>query len=143
MYRNYDYHYYETRFIVVYPQRPTDPKFFRASIEPVFKLFEINPKDQTKPRQTMVIDQRKYANIALVNVHEKSMDELKRNGAQLLDSAHVYKDEIDAGIQLAYVCSKFMVEPTDVYEATNGHLNSGSYKQLLKLFYNDYPEKYI
>ena len=145
MYRNYDYHYYETRYILRYPQQPTNPKHFRASIEPVFKLFEINSLDVTKqkPRQIMVIDQSKYANIALVSVHEKSMDELKRNGAELLNSEHVFKDEIDAKIQLAYVCSKFLVEPENVYEATEGLLNTGSYKQLLRIFYDDFPEKYI
>lgn len=143
MYRNYDYTYYETRFILRYPQNPTKPKHFRASIEPVFKLFELNRTDPSKPHKIMVIEQRKWANIALISVHEKTMDELKRNGAELLGAEHVFKDETDAKIQLAYVCSKFMIEPDDVYEATEGFLRPDSYKKLLRVFYDDFPEKYI
>ncbi len=51
--------------------------------------------------------------------------------------------EVDAKIQLAYVCSKFMIEPDDVYEATEVFLRPDSYKKLLGVFYDDFPEKYI
>ncbi len=143
MYRNYEHAYYESRFILRYPQQPTEPKYFRASIEPVFKLFELNKTNSSKPHQIMVIEQRKWPNIALISVHEKTMDELKRNGAELLDAAHVFKDETDARIQLAYVCSKIMIEPDDVFDVTDGWLRKESYKKLVRMFYDDFPEKYV
>lgn len=143
MYRKHDYRHYQNMYIVRYPQRPTEPKYFRGTIEPVFKLLEIKPLDPRKPTQFLVIDEMKWANIALIDVVEKSIEDLKRHGAQLLNREYVYKDEIDAKIQLAYVCSKFLIEPEQVYEATEGYLTPQAYKKLVSMFYEDFPEKYI
>jgi hypothetical protein len=60
-----------------------------------------------------------------------------------LKPSNVYDDEIDAKIQLAFICSKHMIEPDTIYESTGGYLTKSAYKKLLGVFYDDFPEKYI
>lgn len=138
------HHYYPTRYIVrqnVYYQNGVNR--FAGDIVPVYKLFTLKTVDTTKKEEILVIEQQKWSRIALINVCEGTIGKLMNNGAELFNREHLYEDEIDARIQLAFVCSKHLVEIADVYESTNGYLNPDSYKKLLRMFYDEYPEKYI
>lgn len=134
-YLNYNYHKYSK-----------DEEYLEIiDIIPVFKLLDIELEEKYKNKiyDTLIIEPQKFKNIALIPVNRKNIDKCVLKGAKLVFSTELYDTEIDARIQLAFVCSKYMVEPTDVFDSTNGLLTSKSYKELLKIFYDDFPEKYI
>lgn len=146
MFPHHSYNNFQTKYIVR-QNLHTASGMIKGSVEivPVYKLLTIYTKPLATREHTInvVIEPHKWANVALIPIEEKNKDQLVRMGAQLINCTHVYDDEIDAGIQAAFICSKCMVEPKDVSELTHGALNESQYKKLLRMFYDEYPEKYI
>lgn len=140
MYHQYNY---VTRYFVKYKHfvySRGKKEYLDVDIVPVYKLLDLSNKHKN---HSLMIEQHKWRNIALIHVCERNLQELINYGAEIVNSEHLYYDEVDARIQVAFVCSKYLIEPSVVYETTNGLLLESDYKKLLKIFYNDYPEKYI
>ena len=138
-----NYNDYEIKYMVRYDEQFCNYGWnsgaFWIYITPVFKLFEL----EGEVLQYLVIEVDHWSKIALIPICKSNYYTLVTNGAKIVDKQHVYDTEIDAKIQMAYVCSKYMIEPDSVYEVTGGLLTPNSYKQLLRIFYDDFPEKYV
>jgi len=141
-------HQYETKFMVTYSNDNmgyfidnisfSNNTSFNCDIVPIFILIKT-----LKSGDALIIEHQKWRNIALISVCERNVDELLRYGAKISAHKFLFDDRIDATIQLAYVCSKYMISVEDVYIVTNGLLSPTTYNELLQKFYEDFPEKYI
>lgn len=108
-------------------------------LEPMFLL-----KEKRESGKMIVIETRKYPNIALVSNPETTRDtELISKGAETKLSKEVFNDEIDAKLQMAFIAAKVGVSDDEIYENTYGALLPEQYKRLKELFYKDFPEKFI
>lgn len=144
-------HYYEIKYIVRYRYYPdiNETTHLEIDTEPVFKLMQTTlsgvdgRRYDDKSKKVLIIQPNRWKNIALIPVHESKLQELIGGGAELVEPSSLYNDVIDAKIQVAFICSKYLIEPERVYTVTGGLLTSSAYKELVKLFYEDFPEKYI
>lgn len=136
---------YTTRFYVKYNSRvepQTDCRHIEYSvIEPVYKLLDFTSDPFLG--KTLIIHPNKWSQISLIPVSDDNVDNLLRNGAELILTKYLYDDIVDAKIQLAYICSVHRVKPTEVFIATHGLLTHAGYTKLLNIFYADFPEKYV
>jgi len=97
-----------------------------------------------KIEKTIAISPRHYGNIALIgNPKAENISTLIGHGAEMLDSRFVFKDVIDAGIHMAFIASRADIKPHLISKATNGNITQAGYIKLQKIFYEDYPEKFI
>jgi len=106
----------------------------------VIVLMEFKKRDVN---YSVFIEPQKWKNIALETISMKNIDSLFSKGAQNTESSLLYDDHLDAIIQMAFVCAKNMIEPHNVYEVSNNIISEKTYKDLLKIFYDDFPEKFI
>lgn len=153
-------HYYNTKFIVKTEHTSQFMKnaYFAHEVSlaercatirviPVIELLELTNdeyyKDEKGRPQKLIIEPHLWKNIALIYVCKKNLSDLVNKGAKIMDISHVYDTEIDAKIQLAFVCAKHLVEQKDVYQVTDGQMDARSYGSLVNMFYADFPEKFI
>lgn len=140
------YYDYEIKYMVEYQQIYYNSRFnsyseFDIDIIHMYKLFEF--KDDSEQVKAAVIEQQKWKNIALITASKGNLDKLIRNGAKVVEPQHLYSTRTDALLQMAYVCSKYLIPPEDIYSVTNGLFNASLYKKLVSHFYEEFPEKYI
>ena len=119
-------------------------------LEEVYHLYDTTESgydgwlSNDKSKKSLIISHRNWANIALIsNPKNRSIPELIGYGAELVEKSLVYDTITDATIQMAFIATKFDVGADKIYEVTNNILSASAYKQLLKIFYNDFPEKII
>jgi hypothetical protein len=145
--------YYKTKFIVtpVYfanqiDEEPVD-RLSTIRVVPVFELLDLtNPiiyQVKKGGPQKLVIEVPMWKNIALIYVSDNNLQELVENGAKIIGKPHVYASEVDAKIQMAFVCARHFIEQNDIYEVTEGHMDPQTYGNLVKMFYEDFPEKFV
>ena len=140
-------HHYDTKYIVKshYGEFGNTDDLTNARVVPVYYLLEVNidNKQNKGVSQILVIEPNKWKSIALTYVSKNNLSELLKLGAELIDKPKVFKDEIDAKIQLAYVCAKHLIEQDDVYRVTEGQMSPISYGQLVEHMYKHFPEKFV
>lgn len=143
-------HYYKTKYMVKYHYHSYAVSRSDAGLDidiiPVFILLDDVEVEEDRGRQkkhSLVIEPNKWKNIALISVSEYNIGDLLSNGAEISLSSYLYNDETDARIQMAFVCSKYMVDPEDIQYVSGGKLSITAYKSLVSSFYEDFPEKYI
>jgi len=109
-------------------------------IQEVIHLYEVidNPE-----KVSVVIDPKKWRNICLEKIDGSNTSTLISMGAELIESEHLFRDTIDAGIQMAFIASRADIKASQIFEATRGIVTESGYLQLQELFYQDYPEKFI
>ena len=97
----------------------------------------------TNKSDALVIDVNRWKYIALIHVNIYNTDKLLSAGAKWVKSSNLYENMYDVKIQMAYICAKYLIEPKDVYTITEGLLMEDSYTKLVKMFYDEWPEKFI
>lgn len=97
----------------------------------------------TNKSDALVIDVNRWKYIALIHVNSHNTDKLLSAGAKWVKSSNLYENMYDVKIQMAYICAKYLIEPKDVYTITEGLLTEESYTKLVKMFYDEWPEKFI
>ncbi len=118
-----------------------DLEIYQFDIIETLELLQLN--QETRKPETLIIKKNKYANIALEPIHVANIDKLLLGGACIMPKSLLYEDTTDALIQMAFMASKYMVEPSNIYKCTQGWLSENQYKKLLKYLYEEFPEKYI
>ena len=109
-------------------------------IQEVVHLYDVidNPE-----KVSVVIDPKKWRNICLEKIDSSNTTTLISMGAELIETIHLFRDNIDAGIQMAFIASRADIKASQIFEATRGIVTKSGYLQLQELFYQDYPEKFI
>jgi hypothetical protein len=130
-------HFYKRKYVVRYEYIGTD-----LNID-IVEVFELLTFDKGIVSMSLYIEPHKWKNIALLSITESNKQTLLNHGVEILESKFLYDDEIDALIQLAFICSKYMVAPSKIFDCSNGRLTTIAYKKLVNTFYDDFPEKYI
>ena len=130
--------FYETRYMINYNEysQNTSIPSLRFNIQQVYILM-------TNKSDTLVIDVNHWKYIALIPVNSNNTDKLLSAGAKWVKSSNLYKNTYEVEIQMAYICAKYLIEPKDVYTITEGLLMEESYTKLVKMFYDECPEKFI
>lgn len=130
--------FYETRYMINYNEysQNTSIPSLMFDIQRVYILM-------TNKSDALVIDVNRWKYIALIHVNSYNTDELLSAGAKWVKSSDLYENTYDVKIQMAYICAKYLIEPKDVYTITEGLLMEESYTKLVKLFYDEWPEKFI
>jgi len=134
---------YKTKYTVKYrwiDYMDKDDKIFDIEILTMFELFTFEEDNILK---SVVIEPYKWKNIALVPLSKNNISSLKRGGAEIIKSSLLFDKRIDAKLQMAFVCSKYLIPVSDIYCSTDGEINEKQYKDLLKYFYDEFPEKFI
>ncbi len=130
--------FYETRYMInynEYSQNMSIPSLM-FDIQRVYILM-------TNKSDVLVIDVNRWKYIALIHVNSYNTDELLSAGAKWVKSSDLYENTYDVKIQMAYICAKYLIDPKDVYTITEGLLMEESYTKLVKMFYDEWPEKFI
>lgn len=109
-------------------------------VQEVVHLYDIIGESE---KVALVIDPKKWRNICLENIDGSNTTTLISLGAELIESEHLFRDTIDAGIQMAFIASRADIKASQIFEATRGIVTESGYLQLQELFYQDYPEKFI
>ena len=109
-------------------------------IQEVVYLYDIF---ENKEKVTLVIDPKKWRNICLEHISSSNTATLISMGAVLIESSLLFRDKIDASIQMAFIASRADIKASQIFEATRGRVTESGYLQLQEIFYNDYPEKFI
>lgn len=130
--------FYETRYMINYNEysQNTSIPSLMFDIQRVYILM-------TNKSDTLVIDVNRWKYIALIHVNSNNTDRLLSAGAKWVKSSNLYENKYDVKIQMAYICAKYLIEPKDVYTITEGLLMEESYTKLVKMFYDEWPEKFI
>lgn len=130
--------FYETRYMINYNEysQNTSIPSLMFDIQRVYILM-------TNKSDALVIDVNRWKYIALIHVNSYNTDELLSAGAKWVKSSDLYENTYDVKIQMAYICAKYLIEPKDVYTITEGLLMEESYTKLVKMFYDEWPEKFI
>ena len=130
--------FYETRYMINYNEysQNTSIPSLMFDIQRVYILM-------TNKSDTLVIDVNRWKYIALIHVNSHNTDKLLSAGAKWVKSSNLYENKYDVKIQMAYICAKYLIEPKDVYTITEGLLMEESYTKLVKMFYDEWPEKFI
>lgn len=131
-------HYYYNQKFYVHRNYETNLK----SIE-VIEVFVLLEYKKNNSLWTLFIEPEQWKNIALETISEKNIQTLLSKGAKTVESTLLYDNYLDAVIQMAFVCAKNMIKPEDIFEISNKIINEVAYKDLLKVFYDDFPEKFI
>ena len=98
--------------------------------------------DNTK--KVVTISPEKWGNVALINHRDDSnLREIMDGGAHLSAKSEVFKDEIDARIQMAFMAAKHGVKKSIIEKTTNGFVSVLAYDKLVDIFHEDFPEKFI
>lgn len=103
------------------------------------ECFELKNKDN----KTAVIPVDEYSKVILAHHSNQSIDKLIESGASLYDTTHLYKDDIDAKIQVAYIAMKSGVKMSEIEKITENTITSNQYKLLSEEFLKEFPEKLI
>ena len=130
--------FYETRYMINYNEysQNTSIPSLMFDIQRVYILM-------TNKSDALVIDVNRWKYIALIHVNSYNTDKLLSAGAKWVKSSNLYENTYDVKIQMAYICAKYLIEPKDVYTITEGLLMEESYTKLVKMFYDEWPEKFI
>jgi len=119
-------------------------------LEEVYHLFDTTESgydersSNDRSDKSLIISHNNWVNIALIsNPKNRPITELIGYGAELVEKSLIYDTITDATIQMAFIATKFNVSVDNIYEVTNNILSASAYKQLLKIFYDDFPEKFI
>ena len=130
--------FYETRYMINYNEysQNTSIPSLMFDIQRVYILM-------TNKSDALVIDVNRWKYIALIHVNSHNTDKLLSAGAKWVKSSDLYENTYDVKIQMAYICAKYLIEPKDVYTITEGLLMEESYTKLVKMFYDEWPEKFI
>lgn len=131
-------HFYETRYIIDHIENSENngKSPLEFDIQQVYILM-------TNKSDTLVIDVNHWKYIALIDVNMYNINELLSSGAKWVKPSNLYKSITDVKIQMAYICAKYLISPEKVYDITAGLLTKKPYTELVKMFYNEYPEKFI
>jgi len=150
------YHHYETMYKLsihhkAQPENKDEhyiPIYF--NVEEMFVLFDTilggydGWRQDDNTLKSVVIHPSKWGHIALMsNPKNETLQKLIGAGAELVEKTELFKDVIDAGIQMAFIAAKADIKSKDILEATNGNITEYGYKKLQEIFYDDYPEKFI
>jgi hypothetical protein len=115
----------------------------------VYVLFELIDEknyqfenDKNRPLK-LVIKSDKWKSLALTYISENNLTELMNSNAAIVNNTDIHDTEADAKIQLAFFCAKHLINSNDVYQVTKGQLDSHIYDDLVKMFYEDFPEKFV
>jgi len=109
-------------------------------VQEVVHLYDIIGEPE---KVALVIDPKKWRNICLEKIDGSNTTTLISMGAKLVENGHLFRDTIDAGIQMAFIASIADIKASQIFEATRGIVTESGYLQLQELFYQDYPEKFI
>lgn len=80
-----------------------------------------------------------YKYIALLRGKDLSDSEYTKK----VEDRYLYKDRIDASIQMAYMCVKSGIKKDNIYRITNETITPEVYNKLSDLFNEEFPEKLI
>lgn len=136
---------YQYKFHVYINHSDYESNYSIESIEirEVMVLLDFVDTERQNKKMSVFIEPQNWKNVALVTVSKNNLEQLKRHGATIIESQLLYNDKIDATLQAAFICSKYLIEVKDIKRITNGVIEEETYKLLLNTFYEDFPEKYI
>jgi hypothetical protein len=131
-------HFYETRYIIDHIENSENngKSPLEFDIEEVCILLY-------GESDILVISLDRWTYIALIEVNMYNINELLSSGAKWVKPSNLYKSITDVKIQMAYICAKYLISPEKVYDITAGLLTKKPYTELVKMFYDEWPEKFI
>lgn len=92
--------------------------------------------------QSALIPASEYSKVVLEH-NNRGLESYLSKGASLYHNSNIYKDDIDARIQAAYIGMKTGVKRSRIVEVTDGKLTEQQYMQLCEHFMEEFPEKLI
>ena len=139
--------FYEYVYRIDITYKPNDG--FELNLIRVVKLFETRKNGYSWPDdnnilKVVTIEPENWGKIVLINHRNDSkLNEIMRAGAHLSAKSEVYEDEFDARIQMAYIASKHGIKKSKIEETTNGFVSVKAYTELVDIFHEEFPEKFI
>lgn len=110
----------------------------------VDKVLELKRYKEGDDEKSIFCRVQYYPEFALDNTKSMKPESLlSRKYAYKTFSSMMYKDKLDAKIQVAYIFAKARIKASEVNSISNGFISSSEFLKLYDYFEEEFPEKII